>query len=153
MVKTSVLVNSLKSVGSFSTVSILESSQKMEKKMNDNPVLIDTVDGVMTITLNRPEVKNAANRPLAENMVVALEQLENDPDLRVAIITGAGDSFCTGMDLKAFVSGETPLIYGLGFAVVTQNPIKKPLMGSVPVGGRNDTLRVNAPSSPPFQFD
>ena len=99
--------------------------------MRENPILVDIDNSVMTITLNRPEVKNAANRALAEGMVAALEQLESDPNLRVAIITGAGHSFCTGMDLKAFVSGETPLIKGLGFAGMTQNSIKKPLIAAV----------------------
>ena len=70
-------------------------------------VITEAHEGVLTITLNRPESKNAVNRALALRMVEAIDELENNPDLRAAIITGAGGTFCSGMDLKAFVSGET----------------------------------------------
>ena len=65
-------------------------------------VITEAHEGVLTITLNRPESKNAVNRALALRMVEAIDELENNPDLRAAIITGAGGTFCSGMDLKAF---------------------------------------------------
>ena len=84
--------------------------------MTDQPVIVSEADGIITITLNRPEAKNAVNKALAEGVSNALDKLESDPALRVAIITGAGGTFCSGMDLKAFVSGETPVVEGRGFA-------------------------------------
>ena len=58
-------------------------------------------DKVGIITLNRPEAKNAATAEMAELMVQAIDQLESRDDLSVGIITGAGGTFCAGMDLKA----------------------------------------------------
>ena len=52
-------------------------------------VITEAHEGVLTITLNRPESKNAVNRALALRMVEAIDELENNPDLRAAIITGA----------------------------------------------------------------
>ena len=73
-----------------------------------DPVLIDIHDGVMTITLNRPDAKNAVNLALAQGVAAALDQLDADDSIRAGIITGANNTFCSGMDLKAFVSGEVP---------------------------------------------
>lgn len=94
-------------------------------------VLVDVADGIMTITLNRPEAKNAANKALAEGVVAALDELDNNKDIRVAILTGAGGTFCSGMDLKAFVSGETPHVPGRGFGGLTEKPPAKPLIAAV----------------------
>jgi enoyl-CoA hydratase len=94
-------------------------------------VLVDVADGIMTITLNRPEAKNAANRALAEGVASAMDELDSNDDIRVAILTGAGGTFCSGMDLKAFVSGETPAIEGRGFAGLTEKPPAKPLIAAV----------------------
>ena len=69
-------------------------------------VLTDETDGVLVITINRPQAKNAVNLAVAEGIAVALERLDRDDTLRVGILTGAGGTFCAGMDLKAFVSGE-----------------------------------------------
>lgn len=65
-------------------------------------VLVDRVDGVTTITLNRPEKKNAMPPNLHLEMRELLERLTYDPETRVLVITGAGESFCAGMDLKEF---------------------------------------------------
>ncbi|MEM9254639.1 MAG: crotonase/enoyl-CoA hydratase family protein [Pseudomonadota bacterium] len=94
-------------------------------------VLVDVADGIMTVTLNRPEAKNAANRALAEGVVAAMDQLDASDDIRVAILTGAGGTFCSGMDLKAFVTGETPQIDGRGFAGLTEQGPRKPLIGAI----------------------
>tara|TARA_R110002110_G_scaffold406421_1_gene626429 strand:+ start:251651 stop:252415 length:765 start_codon:yes stop_codon:yes gene_type:complete len=94
-------------------------------------VLVEVNNGVMTITLNRPKAKNAANKAVAEGMVKALDELDSNDDIRVAILTGAGGTFCSGMDLKAFVSGETPHIEGRGFAGLTEKPPQKPLIAAV----------------------
>lgn len=94
-------------------------------------VLIDIADGIMTVTLNRPEARNAANKALAEGVSAAMDELESNDEVRVAILTGAGGTFCSGMDLKAFVSGETPSIEGRGFAGLTEYTPSKPLIAAV----------------------
>lgn len=88
-------------------------------------------DGILIVTLNRPEAKNAATKLLSELMVAAMDQLDADPALRVGIITGAGGTFCSGMDLKGFLRGERPSVKGRGFAGLTEAPPKKPLIAAV----------------------
>jgi len=94
-------------------------------------VLIDIHDGVMTITLNRPDAKNAVNLALAQGMAAALDQLDADDSIRAGIITGANNTFCSGMDLKAFVRGEAPYVAGRGFAGLVEAPPEKPLIAAV----------------------
>ena len=94
-------------------------------------VLTSAADGILTITLNRPEAKNAANRALAEGVAAAMDQLEADDSLRVAILTGAGGTFCSGMDLKAFVTGELPVVEGRGFAGMVEYLASKPIIAAV----------------------
>lgn len=63
-------------------------------------VKVDISNGVGLVTLNRPEKKNAMSPQLHEDMTQALEDLRYDDEARVLVITGAGDAFCAGMDLK-----------------------------------------------------
>lgn len=99
--------------------------------MSEEVVLVETADGVMTITLNRPKAKNAVNKAVAVGISAAIDELESNNDLRVAIITGADGTFCSGMDLKAFVSGELPVVEGRGFAGLVEYAVKKPLIAAV----------------------
>jgi enoyl-CoA hydratase len=85
----------------------------------------------MTITINRPEAKNAVNKAVAEGISAAIDELESNDALRVAIITGAGGTFCSGMDLKAFVTGELPIVEGRGFAGLVEYLVKKPVIAAV----------------------
>jgi enoyl-CoA hydratase len=94
-------------------------------------VLVDVADGIMTVTLNRPKAKNAANRAVAEGVAAAMDELDSNDDIKVAILTGAGGTFCAGMDLKAFVSGEMPMVEGRGFAGLTESIPRKPLIAAV----------------------
>ena len=94
-------------------------------------VLTSAEDGVLIVTLNRPEARNAANKALAEGVAAAMDELDSNDELRVAILTGAGGTFCSGMDLKAFITGETPMVKGRGFAGLTEASPKKPLIGAV----------------------
>lgn len=94
-------------------------------------VLVDVADGVMTVTMNRPEAKNAANKALAEGIAAAMDRLDDSDDIQVAILTGAGGTFCAGMDLKAFVSGELPIVEGRGFAGLVERPPRKPLIAAI----------------------
>jgi enoyl-CoA hydratase len=73
-------------------------------------VLTERRDNVLVVTINRPEAKNAVNEAVARGVAAAMDELDGDDDLRVGVITGAGGTFCAGMDLKAFLSGEVPVI-------------------------------------------
>jgi trans-feruloyl-CoA hydratase/vanillin synthase len=68
--------------------------------MSYKTLLIEKSDGVAILTFNRPDKKNAMNPQLLEDMTAALEELRYDDAARVLILTGAGDTFCAGMDLK-----------------------------------------------------
>ncbi|TFZ02876.1 crotonase/enoyl-CoA hydratase family protein [Ramlibacter henchirensis] len=94
-------------------------------------LLVERRDGVLVMTMNRPEARNAMTQALAHEIAAALDQLEGDPALRIGILTGAGGHFCSGMDLKAFLRGELPRVEGRGFGALTQAPPKKPLIAAV----------------------
>jgi enoyl-CoA hydratase len=99
--------------------------------MPDEPVLTERRDGVLLITLNRPEARNAVDLALAKGVATALDELDADGDLAVGIITGAGAGFCAGMDLKAFVTGERPWVGDRGFAGIVQRASRKPLIAAI----------------------
>jgi enoyl-CoA hydratase/carnithine racemase len=69
-------------------------------------VLTERRDGVLLITLNRPEARNAINGAVSHGLLDAVTRLDDDPELRAGVLTGAGQGFCAGMDLKAFAKGE-----------------------------------------------
>ncbi|WP_067679462.1 crotonase/enoyl-CoA hydratase family protein [Nocardia miyunensis] len=94
-------------------------------------VLIDAQDGVMVVTLNRPAVRNAVNLAVAEAVSAAMIELDARADLTVGVLTGAGGTFCAGMDLKAFLRGESPVIPGRGFLGLVEAPPRKPLIAAV----------------------
>jgi enoyl-CoA hydratase len=94
-------------------------------------VLTEARDNVLVITINRPEAKNAINQAVAEGIAAALDELDSAADLRVGVLTGAGGTFCAGMDLKAFLKGEVPVIEGRGLGGITQQPPRKPLVAAV----------------------
>lgn len=94
-------------------------------------VLVEIADGLVTITINRPEVRNAVDQEVAATVAAAVDELDARPDLRVGILTGAGGTFCAGMDLKAFLRGERPRVEGRGFLGITMSPPQKPLIAAV----------------------
>ena len=94
-------------------------------------VLTEVSDGILIVTINRPEAKNAMNKAAAEGISAAMDRLEAEDDLRVAILTGAGGTFCSGMDLKGFLRGERPSIEGRGFGGLSQWTPKKPIIAAV----------------------
>jgi enoyl-CoA hydratase len=97
----------------------------------ENAVLVEVEDGIMTVTLNRPKARNAVNRALAEGVADAMDELDSNDAIRVAILTGSQGTFCSGMDLKAFVTGELPSVKGRGFAGLTEKLPRKPLIAAV----------------------
>ncbi len=94
-------------------------------------VLVERRGGVQIITINRPEAKNALNGAVAVGIAAAVDELEESDDLHVGVLTGAGGTFCAGMDLKAFLRGESPTVGDRGLGGITQAPPRKPLIGAV----------------------
>lgn len=64
-------------------------------------LLVDRTDGVMTVTMNRPSRKNAANGAMWRELLATFDEAALDRDTRVVVLTGAGDAFCSGADLGA----------------------------------------------------
>lgn len=64
-------------------------------------ILYETDDNIATITLNRPDARNAYSDSMVQQLVEALDEAEADEQVHVVVITGAGSSFCAGGDLKA----------------------------------------------------
>lgn len=94
-------------------------------------LLTEERDGILIITINRPEARNAMNKAAAEGIAAAIDRLDSEDHLRVGILTGAGGTFCSGMDLKGFLRGESPSIEGRGFGGITQKGPAKPLIAAV----------------------
>ncbi|MEZ5487427.1 MAG: crotonase/enoyl-CoA hydratase family protein [Steroidobacteraceae bacterium] len=88
-------------------------------------------DGIGIITLNRPEARNAVNGAVAAALADITESLETRADVRVAVLTGAGGNFCSGMDLKAFLRNEDVKPRGRGFAGLIRARIDKPLIAAI----------------------
>lgn len=98
-------------------------------------VLTERHGHVLLVTLNRPEARNAVNGAVTAGLGAALEDAEDDPEIRAVVLTGAGDqSFCAGADLKAVVAGESlnpPGTEKWGFAGFVQHPVSKPVVAAV----------------------
>jgi len=99
--------------------------------MSDQVVLTERRDGVLVVTLNRPDARNAVNAAVAQGIADALDALDGDDALQVGVLTGAGKGFCAGMDLRAFVQGERPFVGDRGFAGITQRAARKPLIAAI----------------------
>lgn len=101
--------------------------------MSDAPaeVLVAYDDGIVVITINRPNQRNAVNRAVSYGVCAAVDELDARDDLRVGIMTGAGGNFCAGMDLKAFLRGEVTRVEGRGLLGIAYTPPRKPLIAAV----------------------
>jgi enoyl-CoA hydratase len=97
---------------------------------SENVVLVEQRDRILIMTINRPEAKNAVNAAVSRGLADAADRLDSDPGLSVGIVTGAGGSFCAGMDLKAFARGENVIVEGRGMGF-TERPPVKPLIAAV----------------------
>lgn len=75
--------------------------------MGYETVLVDRADGVATVTLNRPEARNALDMRMREELAGVFDELEADETVRVIILTGAGGHFCAGGDVKSMVKRHT----------------------------------------------
>ena len=96
-------------------------------------VRFETSGTVATITLNRPNRRNAIDAAMTACLRDAVARLEADPTLRIGILTGAGAHFCAGMDLAAFMEGDTDnILFGDGgFAGFVKTRRAKPIIASV----------------------
>ncbi|WP_432260173.1 crotonase/enoyl-CoA hydratase family protein [Cupriavidus sp. TMH.W2] len=92
---------------------------------------LETRGNTLLITMNRPQAKNAMDFETATALAAAIDQLESRDDLSVAILTGAGGTFCSGMDLKGFLEGKRPSLPGRGFGGLTEKPPRKVLIAAV----------------------
>jgi enoyl-CoA hydratase len=100
-------------------------SEQAGGDMSDE-VLVERRGAVQVITINRPEARNAINGAVA----AGVRELDADAALQVGVLTGAGGTFSSGMDLKAFLKGETPSFPGRGLAGITQTPPRKPMIAA-----------------------
>ena len=101
-----------------------------EEAASEPEVLVEQRDRILVITINRPKAKNAVNLAVAAGLAEAVDRLDADAGLSVGILTGAGGSFCAGMDLKAFARGESPIVKGRGMGFTERRPVK-PLIAAV----------------------
>ena len=86
----------------------------------------------MVITLNRPEARNAVNYDTAVQLAQALDEFDANPSIRVGVLTGAGQTFSSGMDLKAFAeTGQRPYVEDRGFGGMCERPPRKPMIAAV----------------------
>jgi enoyl-CoA hydratase len=102
-----------------------------ETVVTETDLLIEERGRVLVLTMNRPDAKNAMSMAMAHQIADALALLDERDDLSVAVITGAGGTFCAGMDLKGFARGERPVVEGRGFAGIVKQPPTKPVIAAV----------------------
>ena len=110
--------------------------------MTDEPVLYRRRDGIVTLTLNRPETLNAMNEAMMGELERILIELEADTAVRAVVLTGAGRAFSSGGDQKRDLSGEGQralfdgdlggaLIERLNRCVLRMQRLRKPIVGSI----------------------
>jgi enoyl-CoA hydratase len=97
---------------------------------DESEVLVEQRDRTLVITINRPQARNAVNAAVSRGLAEAMDCLDDEPGLSVGIITGAGNTFCAGMDLKAFARDEPVTLAGRGLGF-TERPPMKPLIAAV----------------------
>jgi enoyl-CoA hydratase len=94
-------------------------------------VSVEVDGGVAVITINRPEARNAVNEAVARGVAAAIDELDPRPDVAALVLTGAGGTFCAGMDLKGFLTGENAAAGGRGFGGITHRPPATPAVAAV----------------------
>lgn len=86
----------------------------MNANPKTEPVLVDSAEGVATVTLNRPEVRNAISAPMRKALAAALSSLDADPEIAAVILTGTDPAFCAGLDLRELGQRPAELLEGDG---------------------------------------
>jgi 2-(1,2-epoxy-1,2-dihydrophenyl)acetyl-CoA isomerase len=95
--------------------------------MSSEPLLIDRADGVVTLTLNRPDALNSFNVALKLALREAVDAVATDPTCRAVVLTGAGRSFCAGQDLKEHTDALAGDAAPLDTVVTHFNPLVRAL--------------------------
>ena len=106
----------------------------MTAEVTTPAALTERRGNVLVITLNRPEARNAVNSAVSTAVGDALQEAQDDPEVRAVVITGAGESFCAGADLKAISRRENlfhPDHSDWGFAGYVHHYIDKPTIAAV----------------------
>ena len=107
----------------------------MSEGTTDVPAVLSERRGnVLLITLNRPEARNAVNAAVSTGLGDALHEAQHDAEVRAIVVTGAGQSFCAGADLKAISRRENifhPEHAEWGFAGFVQHVVDKPVIAAV----------------------
>jgi enoyl-CoA hydratase len=100
---------------------------------NDDPVLLDIADGVATVTLHRPSVRNAISKALLDALRSTMADLGRRDDIGAVVLTGSDPAFCAGLDLKELSSSPTLLDSGDPSLAPSSpwQPLDKPLIGAV----------------------
>ncbi|NDA51935.1 MAG: enoyl-CoA hydratase [Betaproteobacteria bacterium] len=78
----------------------------MQKNETESPLLSAFSQGILTLTFNRPEARNALSPEITSGLIVALEEAQRDADVRAVVITGSGRAFCAGGDVKAMATSQ-----------------------------------------------
>ena len=112
--------------------------------MSDDPVLTERRDGVLLITLNRPEARNAVNAALAQGVAAALDELDADDELEVGVLTGAGGSSARAWTSRRSWRASARASRDRGFAGITQRAARKPLIAAIEGFARRRRLRGRA---------
>lgn len=96
-------------------------------------VSVSSAQQVTVVTINRPEVRNAIDRPTADALTAAFAEFDQDDDQKVAILTGANNTFCAGADLKAVADGRGNQVREAGTGPVgpSRMLLNKPVIAAV----------------------
>src|SRR6201996_6669076 len=117
--------------GGAQTIELLLAASEPEGNPMADDVLVEQRERILIITINRPEARNAINAEVTNGVAAALDHLDAHKELSIGILTGAGGTFCAGMDLKAFLRGEQVGLPGRGLGGLTERPPAKPLIAAV----------------------
>jgi enoyl-CoA hydratase len=110
--------------------------QKFAERQMHSLVLVNRQPPFVVIEINRPHCRNAVDRPTAEALAQAFREFDQDNELAVAILTGAGEHFCAGADLKAVSSGDPEKMHQLdpngdGPMGPTRMTLSKPVIAAI----------------------
>ncbi|MBN1614604.1 MAG: enoyl-CoA hydratase [Deltaproteobacteria bacterium] len=102
--------------------------------MGNEILIVEKSEGIATLTLNRPEARNALSRALREAIVEAFHGLRGDPEAGVVILTGAGKAFCAGLDLKELAQRkpeDAASLFGPMSVIQAMADFDRPIIGAV----------------------